>query len=431
MDFDFGYGQSTTSNNASSDNGSTVTNLDNGKQDNSNNGEPVANLDDGDGSQGDDNHDKGGSDGDGQQEPPKTNTTDNNGEDLEPGTTIDVDGQTYSIDDKGNVIDANGNIFKEKSEVNDWIKSFDDVTDTTEGSFDIQSIQEAIGVEIVGDDDKPIQFENSPEGIKAYVNSVIETARDENYQTAINSLYERYPIVKDMLAYYIANGESMDGYGEIPDRSGITVDDSNEAQQEAIIRMAWDEQNRRGDVDSYIQYLKSSGTLLATAQEELQGLQEADANYRKQIEEEAEQAENERLQDIENYWNKVGETIASKKIAGYQIPDNIIINRNGKQIAVTPNDFYNYLYMVDENGQSAYARDLAQETPEAQMEDQLLRAYLKFTGGSYSNLVDMAINDEKVKNLKLRAKGTAANSIRINRPKVNTPQGVNVDLGYN
>ena len=43
---------------------------------------------------------------------------------------------------------------------------------------------------------------------------------------------------------------------------------------------------------------------LATAKEELAGLQEADAQYRKEIEEEAERKENERIKRLEDYWNR-------------------------------------------------------------------------------------------------------------------------------
>lgn len=436
MNFDFGYSQNDTASNANSDNVNAITNLDTGKADNDNGGNPVSVLDDDGGDRG---NDDGDGDGEGNGNQPKPNNKPDNGiddkgdngsEELQPGTIIDVDGVTYTVDNNGNVVDPNGNIYKEKAEVNDWIKSFDQVDDST-NEINIQSIQEAIGVDIVGDDDKPVQFDNTPEGIASYVNSVIETAREENYETAINSLYDRYPIIKDVLQYYIANGESLDGYGEVPDRSGITIDDSNEAQHEAIIRTAWIEQGRKGDVESYIQYLKSSGTLLATAREELEGLQESDANYRAQLQAEAERVEQENIERISQYWDGVKETIDSRTIAGYKIPDNIIISRNGQKLSVTPNDFYNYLYLVDNNGQSAYARDLAQETPEARRDDEILRAYLKFVGGNYSNLVEMAINDEKVKNLRLRAKGTTTNSVRINRPKTSPAKGQNIDLGYN
>ena len=133
---------------------------------------------------------------------------------------------------------------------------------------------------------------------------------------------------------------------------------------------------------------------------------------------------------MQEYWNGVHEVVKSRQIAGYQIPENIIINRNGQKLSVTPEDFFNYLYRVDENGMSAYNRDLAAQSRESRRDDEILRAYLMFVGGNYSNLVNMAINKEKVATLKLRAKERNTTTVRINKPKPNN-NSTNIDLGYN
>lgn len=425
MDIDFGYGSNRTTNEVVETNekvnpneSEEVTNLTTGKIetkegteeiiDNFNNNSPNNNN------------------------PDNNNTNDNNidnnnNNDIKPGTTIEVGEDKYTIDDKGNAIDKDGNIFKNANELNDWLKEFEQVTESEE--ININNIQNAINVEILDDNDKPVEFENSIEGIKAYVNAVVETAKDEHYQTAINTLYQKYPILNDVLNYYIANGNSLDGFNEMPDRSNITINDTDEAQQETIIKTAWKEQGRKGDVEGYIQYLKSSGTLLATAQEELEGLQEADKQQRQQLAEEAERKENERLETLQNYWNGVHDVIKNRNIAGYQIPESIVVNRNGQKISVTPEDFFTYLYRVDEEGYSAYERDLAKDTPESRRDDEILRAYLKFVGGNYSNLVEMAINREQVNKLKFRAKENRATA-RIT-PPTNTNNKNNIDFGYN
>lgn len=419
MDMDFGYGAGGNGNNANqpgADNGNEpVTNIDDGTIDNNPTGqEDIEDLGEPDGDEGN---------GQGYE-----SEDDASGSNLEAGTTIEAEGQTYTVDENGNVLDANGNIYKEASQVQDWIDSFETV-DNDNNVISINDLQDAIGVDILDDNDNPITFDNSVEGISSYINAVLETSQEEVQNAAINSLFERYPILNDVLNYYIANGNSMDGYGEMLDRSGIEVDENNELQQEAIIRTAWDEQGRKGDVESYIQYLKSSGTLLPSAREELIALQENDARQREYLAEQAEEQEQAELERLADYWGGVKDVIDSRQIAGYTIPENIIINRGGRQFAVTPDDFYAYLYRVDANGNSRYALDLAQETPEQRRDDEILRAYLKFTGGSYSNLVDMAVNQEKVNNLKLRAKERSANSIRINRPKANTSVK-DLDFGF-
>ena len=427
MEMDFGYNQGNNSDGAATGNGNdgnaNITNLNTGGIEHDDNGVPSDDLDN--------NPDNTG-DGNKTSEPDDTNegkqktVTD---EPLQEGTSIDVGNETYTVDSKGNVIDGNGNIFKEASEVKAWLDSFEDVTDD-DNVISLESIQEALGVEITNDNDERVIFENTPEGIKAYVNAVIDTAREEHYDMAINTLYQKYPILRDVLNYYVANGNSLEGFGEVPDRSNIVIDETNELQQENIIRTAWKEKGQRGDVESYIAYLKSSGTLLATAKEELTGLQEADKDYKARLAAEAEKKENEQIERLEQYWNGVHEVVKSRRIAGYQIPESIIITRNGQKLSVTPEDFFNYIYRVDKDGKSAYERDLSAETPESRRDDEILRAYLKFVGGNYSNLVGMAINKEQVNKLKLKAKERNSTSVRINRPNNTNSQTKQIDFGY-
>lgn len=431
MDFDFGYNRNDNSGGAGSDNGNggqeNVTNLQTGKIDHSIEGAPADNLDDvkKDNIDPDNKGEKGGENADKKDEV----KDDNDSSELVSGTTIEVGDETYTVDNNGNVVDKDGNIFKEAKDVKEWLASFDKVEDN-EQKLDIATIQNIVGIDITDENDKPIEFDNTPEGVKAYIDAVIESAREEHYETAINTLYQKYPILSDVLNYYVANGNSLEGFNEMPDRSGIVINEGDEAQQEAIIRTAWKEQGRKGDIDGYIQYLKSSGTLYVTAKQELAGLQEADEQYRKDMAKEAEKRENERIEKLEKYWNSVRDVINSRKIAGYQIPESIIINRNGQKLSVTPNDFFNYIYRVDQNGKSAYQHDLENETAESRRDDEILRAYLKFTGGNYSNLVNMAINNEKVNTLRLTAKQRNKTSIRINKPVQETNKNKEIDLGY-
>lgn len=355
----------------------------------------------------------------------------NNVDELVSGTTIEVDGNTYTVDEKGNVLDENGNIFKEANQVKDWLAGFEDVQDVS-NEISIDSIKQALDIDITDDNDNSITYDNTVEGIKQYINDVINVNKESDYKVAIDSLYAKFPFVQSMINYYVANGNSLEGYGVKPDRSNIVVDDKNIAQQEAIIKTAWKEQNRKGDVDGYIEYLKSAGTLAATAREELQGLQdmdkERDAHYAKL----AEEQQAKETKQIQDYWQSIYDIITSKRLGNYSIPDNIIVARGDKKFSATPEDFFNYLYRVDEKGNTAYQYDLANIDPEARKNDELLRAYLVFTGGNYSNLVDMAINENQVNKLRLVAKQQRNQStVRINRPKPNGTKAADIDLGYN
>lgn len=349
---------------------------------------------------------------------------------LEAGTSIELDGETYLVDPVGNLVDKDGNIFKKAEEVADFIAQFEaEEAATEEAKVDIASIQKAIGVEVVDDKGKKIKFDDSPEGVVAYVSSVIQAREEEIREATVNRLYQEVPVLEDVINYYVANGNSLEGFNEIPDRTNITIDESNEAQCESIIRQAFKELGRPGDVNKYIQYFKDSGQLADVAKEELAALQEADKATKEQLAAEAERVAKEDEEKELAYWSDVKKVVESKKIAGYQIPDNIIIERDGKKISATPTDFFNYMYQVDDKGKSRYMYDLEKRDPKTHRDDQILRAYLTFVGGNYGSLVDMAIKDKEVKNIKLKSVKTTAKGIKITPPQSNKSTG-KMDFGY-
>lgn len=351
--------------------------------------------------------------------------------DLVAGTVISIGEESYTVDSEGNLVDKDNKIFKEAAEVKEYLAQFE-VDENKEIPIDVDSIIKAVGVEVTDENDKPITFDNTPEGIAQYVNEVIELQKQEIAQAGVQTLLDKYPIVADFLNYYVANGNDARGFGEVKDRSSITIDENNIAQQEAIIREAYKEANRPGDVNAYIKWLKDTNNLLEVAKNDLASLQQADAALKEQQAKEAQaKLEAERKAEAD-YWNGVKAVVDSKEIAGYKIPDTIIINKNGKQIAATPNDFFNYLYQVDDKGYSRYERDLAARDAKEQLQDDLLRAYLTFTGGSYSNLVDLAVTNKETKNLRLKAaaaKQTA--TVRVTPPKPkNVANNIAAALGY-
>lgn len=342
---------------------------------------------------------------------------------LKEGSVVTVGEDSYTVDANGNLLDKDNNIFKSSNEVAEWLAQFETVDDDEDAdAINLANIQKAIGIDLSDENGNPVEFENSIEGIKSYINGVVEANREENYRTAFNSIQQQYPFIDDVINYWVANNNSLEGYNEIPDRSKIEVIPNNTAQHEAIIRQAWAESKRPGNIEDYLQYLKSSGNLEAVARDELKGLQQLDADYRERIAQQAEEVEAQQQQYIAEYWKSVQDIVQGGKIAGYDIPETITVNRDGRSIAVGRNEFFNYLYQVDGEGKSMYQRDIEATDETAQLQDQLLRAYLMFTGGSYADLVTMADNKNKVKHLKLTAKNSKKPSVRINRNNSNKPK---------
>lgn len=439
---DFGYNgmgsNSSSNNNSGEGSGNAATNLENGKQENNGatelggegNGDQGQgkNNGDGKGNNGDSGNGNNNNDGEGGQNNQGGENNNKQPEKLTAGTKLEVDDKTYTIDDNGNAVDAEGNIFKKAEEVDDWVKSF--TVEKPEEENTLANIQKALDVEITDENGKPIQYEDTPEGIQQYVNDVVETAREEIAINTMKQFYQQFPFAKDIVDYYIANGNSLEGYGVMPDRSGIEIDDNNVAQQEAIIRTAWKENGQKGDVEHYIKYLKDSNSLAETAKAELAGLQEKDENARKEL---AAEAAAKHQQDMENeakYWQSVKDIINSKTIGEYQLSDTIVRNVNGQKQSATLNDFYNYIARTDKDGLTDYSKDLLKRKPEVTLANDILQAYLTFTGGDYTSLIKKAANNNEVKTLRLKSAQRQQNTMRITPPTNKSNNQNTENFGY-
>lgn len=401
-----------------------VTDLDTGKTGqldaNGNAVDDITGNGNGDDNNGDANKDKQTSSSTGGQTKDTKNPDDVNANehDLEEGTVIEDGDNKYTVDKDGNLIDDKGNIFKAKNEVAAYLKEFEVEDTSNEDKIDVKSIQELVGISVTSEDGKPVTFDNTPQGVASYVQSVLDLKRDEFAKAGVNKLFEDYPVVSDFLNYYIANGNSFEGFGELRDRSGIEVDENNVSQQEAIVREAFKEFNRRGNVDKYIQYLKDSNELFNVAKEELEALQKADNDVREANAKEALRVKAEEEKQLVEFWNGVKECIDKRQIAGYRIPETVIIERNGKQISTTPEDFFNYVYQVDDKGLSRYENDLMKLSPAERRDEELLKAWLKYTGKGYDSLIEMAVSDKEAKKLKLTAsqRKSTRGAIKITKP---------------
>lgn len=347
-----------------------------------------------------------------------SNDADSSTGELTEGDSIEFEGVTYTVDATGNLVDDKGNIFKEAKDVKSWISSMDVSNDQNDSDFNLNSIQEALGITVTDDKGNPVEFTNDAEGVKSYINSVIDLKSKDIQTATINKLFADNPLLKEFTDYVQLTG-SPQGFGELPDRSGIEIDKNNINQQEAIIRMAAQEFGNKSLNENYIKYLKDSGGLYDEAKQQLTALVEKDAAMRKDIEEQAEANRQAEQARINEYWQNVSKVIEGRVIAGYKLPESFTKEVNGQKVVYTPNDFYNYLNKAieqdaDGNIVTGYQRDLSKLTDEEYLNRELLDAWLMFTGGTYKDLIDMAVKEDNVRKLKIKSKEQrTAKSIKV------------------
>lgn len=354
----------------------------------------------------------------------------NNDNELEAGTELEIDGKSYTIAENGDIVDKDGNVFKEAKDVKEFLKENEPVDEDEEINLD--SIKEAIGIDVKDEQGNAVEFPDTPQGVKDYVDAVVSIRTNEVAQGAVNKLFMDNPMLKQFIDYVKITG-SPRGFGDIPDRSGIVLDKDNENQLAAVIRMAAEEFGNASMDEAYIDFLKTSGRLYDTAKSQLDALVAHDKQIREEIEQRAEQARQEELAELNEYWNGVHEAIDKGQIGKYKLPETFVVDRNGQKVTLTREDFYDYVSKSteqDEDGNAitGYQKDLSKLTNEAHLNRELLDAYLLFTGNSYDSLVNMAIKDEQVKKLVIKSKQNKARSqVKINKPKASGVNDVLLD----
>lgn len=336
---------------------------------------------------------------------------------LNPGDNIEIDGVNYHVADNGDIVDDKGNVFKAAADVADWLKEQQvDDANKDNGPIDINNIIKQVGVDITDEEGNPIEFTNDAAGVKSYINSVLELRSSEIADATLNKFFTDAPIVKDFLDYLTINGTPR-GFGEIRDLSGVKLDKDNETQLENVIRAAAKEFGNTTLSDSYIKYLKDSGGLYDEANRQLQAMIDRDNAEKAEREEQANAARQKQQESVRNYWASVNEQIQSGNIAGYKIPETFVLEKDGQKVTMSRSDFWDYLTIEDrETGLTGYRRDLESMSDHDVMEHELLDAYLHFTGKSYKDLINMAVQEEKAKQLRIQSKQNAnRSSVKIVR----------------
>lgn len=340
---------------------------------------------------------------------------------LSEGDTINVDGVDYTIDAEGNAIATDGTVFRTATELAELIAQ-----NGSEPSV-LNQLQTRFGSDFKDENGNPIVFDDNEEGIAAYVETVVQSRVKEAQTAAINNLFETYPQVEQVINHLKLNG-TLDDFVEIPDRSQITVSKDNEEQQAAFIREEWKLSGKKGDVNKFIDYCKNAGILYDTAVESKEAV---DSIYESRLAEQKAQVEAKEAAaaaEEKAYWDNVEKTISKGELLGYSIPEQIQCNKDGKKVMLSRKDFLKYVSTpVDSEGNTAYMLDEAKVDSDARMQDDLLKAFLRFTGGDYASLVGMAVNKQKVLSIRTTAAQTTGKRTVIINSKGNNSKTVDND----
>ena len=341
--------------------------------------------------------------------------------DIAEGDVFEYNGEKLTVDANGNLVKEDGSVAVEADKVDDFLNELTP-TEEEENALTIENFKDAFGVDIVDENNEPIEFDNTPKGIADYVEAVVNTRVEDIQQKALDDWFAQNPMVKEFMDYVTINGSPI-GFGEIPDRSQIVLNKDNEFQLEQVIRYAAKEFGNTSISDNYIKYLKDNGGLYQEAKRQLDALVEKDKDTREQNALEAERIRQQELEETAAYKEEIRNAISNRKIGDlFTIPESFTKNINGKDYILTPRDFYRYVTeqtAIDEDGNSVtrYAQDRNNMSDEETLQKDLLDAWLLFTGCTYSDLINNVARETNVRQLKAKSRSMRTpRYVKLNKP---------------
>jgi len=215
---------------------------------------------------------------------------------------LDIDGVIYTIDKDGNAVDDKGNITYSKEDIDKMEAN----SENELGDVDLKSIIDDTKIVITDKDGNPIEYDNTKEGLEKYIEDVYNKASKDAVDEQFEKLYTAYPFLPNLLTHLQAGG-TFDDFANTESYANVTLDKDNEAQLKAIITKA---RSARGDsqesIDRYYNYLKSSDdnndAVIEEAERELKYLKDTEQQRLQKQQQLIDQQQQAQQEELNNYW---------------------------------------------------------------------------------------------------------------------------------
>lgn len=342
-----------------------------------------------------------------------------------------------NLDDKGNynpdskddnnniIVDINKDNQDNKDNPDDTTKDNQDSQDTKDDkdNKDDRSDDSAIdfdntptpliitkltGFEIKDESGKPIEYEDSYQGLAKREEDLVKMVSTEVAGTAISRFFEDNPDLKQAYHYKITKG-SLEGFSLGKDYSKVELkDDDTQAQFDIVVEAEMMKGNTKERAEKIANYIKEDGALLEESKLALKFITDTKNEVIRKRDEDLKNQQIAEQKAIDEYWTNVQNIIESGKIKDYSIPSIIKISANGKTVEVTRQDFYNFMAKpigtIEGKPVSAYDVALIKSNEQRTIEDDIFDAFLVFIGNDRSQLIKGEIKKEQIKNLKDKLK---------------------------
>ena len=141
---------------------------------------------------------------------------------------IEIDGDTYYQGEDGSAEDEDGNVIYTAEDL-------DNMTEDHETS--VSDLIELSEMQTIDEDGQPLEYENTDEGRRKYIEDIYEAGGLNEAQKIIDARETSYPLIKLASDYIITNG-SLDGFNEAEFSEVVVTNDTAEQDLVAVIRQA-------------------------------------------------------------------------------------------------------------------------------------------------------------------------------------------------
>jgi hypothetical protein len=300
----------------------------------------------------------------------------------------DIDDDVDEVDEEEEEIDTEPRDYDEDDPLADPQDDEDEEEEDDEDVEDDNSV--SIISEIAGTLGYELndEYEETTEGLTSFVKDVAQNIAEDQLQ----QLFSQFPEVQQHLDYVLAGGDPkafFEAFNPQNDFAEFELAQDDRRSQKAILFQYF---KAKGHDDEFAQEsindFEETGKLYDKALRAKKSLADSQNEYRKQLIEEQKQIKAQEQRQVQEFWNKVAETIESEnEFAGIRIPD--------KRKA----EFFNYISTpIGPNGETK--RDL--DYQKAELDTKIAIDYLLFNGFNLKDVIETKARTKSVQSLRDR-----------------------------
>jgi len=319
------------------------------------------------------------------------------------------------------ILDENGNATKDGKIVYtaDQLDSDDNNDNTDNSLINIhESISQVSGLELLGEDGKPLVFKDGVEGLAEREIAVRDIYFAKGKDEALNSIFQNNPDLFEMYSYKSKHG-SLDNFTKQTDYKTlvITEDMSSDNLKQIIKDYYVAVGNSEADADRFVRLSENEETLNQDALNSLNKLKQLQLDNDSKGAQLLREQELEAIKEAETYYG-VGydakgniidkgikgslydKIVKEGKINNIMIPSTgLIIERDGKKENISRNQIFEYFYkpIAESNGSYLSQAQIDEQKRMSETDNFLIQGIKNLTGGDLTSLEKVMRNVIRLK----------------------------------